>query len=312
MLLHHPPLHRRFLAGITVIAACGEGDPPPGDHEFVQPNQAFIEPQEFRRTGSLQAKGLTESSGVAVSRRHPGLLWTHNDSGDHAVLYLTNLEGEDLGRLTLEGAEARDWEDVTLGPCPTGQSDCLYIADTGDNDHVRSRARIYVVREPEAAPLEDKSSAEAWHITIHYPDRPFNIEAIAASPAGDLWMISKGLADTAIFAFRVPHSHLTRDTIHLRPLMRLDFDPAPRLGQLVTAAAISPDGKTLVARTYTQIFFYEIEGERLKRIGSCWLGLREPQGEAVDFLDDELLVLTSESEAGGLAPISVVACAVAS
>jgi len=310
MLLHHPPVHRRFLVGITVITACGAGDPPPDNGKSVESNTEFVEPQEFRRTGYLQAPGLNESSGVAASRQHAGLLWTHNDSGDDAVLYLTNLEGEDLGRLTLEGAKARDWEDVTLGPCPTGGSDCLYIADTGDNNQAHSEARIYVVREPETVPLEDTSAAEAWHINIHYPDRPFNIEAIAASPGGDLWMISKGLADTAIFVFRVPHSALTNETIHLKPVVRLDFDPAPALGQLVTGAAISPDGKTLVARTYTQIFFYRIVGDGLRRIGACWLGHREPQGEAVDFLNDELLVLTSESVAGSLAPISVVSCAV--
>jgi hypothetical protein len=312
MLLHHPPVCPRFLVGITVIAACGAGDPPPGSKEFVESDREFVEPQEFRRTGYLQAEGLNESSGVAASKRHPGLLWTHNDSGDDAVLYLTNLEGEDLGRLILEGARARDWEDVTLGPCPTGGSDCLYIADTGDNNHARSGARIYVVREPETVPLEDTSSAEGWHINIYYPDRPFNIEAIAASPKGDLWMISKGLADTAIFVFRVRQSELTHETIDLEPLMRLDFDPAPILGQLVTGAAISPDGKTLVARTYTQIFFYEIEGDGLRRTGACWLGYREPQGEAVDFLDDKLLVLTSESESGSLAPISVVSCVIPS
>ncbi len=309
MLLHQLPIRPRFLVGVTLIAACGAGGPPPDSKEFVESDREFVEPQEFRRTGYLQTKGLNESSGVAASKRHPGLLWTHNDSGGDAVLYLTNLEGEDLGRLILEGASARDWDDVTLGPCPTGGSDCLYIADTGDNNHSRSVARIYVVREPDAVPLKDTSSAEWWNINIYYPDRPFNIEAIAASPGGDLWMISKGLADTAIFVFRVPHSELTHETIHLKPLVRLDFNPAPALGQLVTGAAISPDGKTLVARTYTQIFYYEIEGDKLRRTGACWLGHREPQGEAVDFLNDELLVLTSESEAGRLAPISVVSCA---
>ena len=309
MLLNHPPVHRRFLVGITVMAACETGDSPPANRESVELNIEFVEPQEFRLTGYLQAPGLNESSGVAASRRHAGLLWTHNDSGDEAVLYLTNLKGEDLGKLALEGARARDWEDVTLGPCPTGGSDCLYIADTGDNNQEHSRARIYVVREPEAVPLEDNSSAQAWQINIHYPDRPFNIEAIAASPEGDLWMISKGLGDTAIFAFKVNRSDLTHETIHLKPLVRLDFDPAPALGQLVTGAAISPDGKTLVARTYTQIFFYEIVGDELRRTAACWLGHREPQGEGVDFLNDKLLVLTSESETGNLAPISVVSCA---
>src|SRR2546425_6370951 len=32
---------------------------------------------------------LVESSGVAVSRAYPGVLWTHNDSGDRPYLYTT-------------------------------------------------------------------------------------------------------------------------------------------------------------------------------------------------------------------------------
>ena len=284
-----------------MLVGCGAGDPPPRSVEF-------IEPVIFESKGYLQAPGLTESSGVAASRRHSGLLWTHNDSGDDAVLYLTNLDGEDLGKLTLEGAQARDWEDLSLGPCPDEDGDCLYIADTGDNDQVRSRARIYVVREPTVIPLAERASSEARRINLYYPDRSFNIEAIATSPSGDLWMISKGLADTAIFTFKITRSELTKDTIEVRPLGRLDFDPEPVLGQLVTAAAISVDGQTLVARTYTQIFFYEIDGDRLERLGLCWLGRQEPQGEAVDFMDGDLLVLTSESETGGRAPISIVSC----
>jgi hypothetical protein len=301
MVLHHPLRYCLPLAGSAALINCGAGDPPPRSVEAVKP-------VTFESRGYLQAPGLNESSGVVASRRHRGLLWTHNDSGDDAVLYLTNVDGEDLGKLTLEGARARDWEDLTLGPCPDEDADCLYIADTGDNNRVRSRARIYVVKEPAVVPLVDGASSESRRINIYYPDRPFNIEAIAASPAGDLWMISKGLADTAIYTFKVIYSELTKDTIEVRPLGRLDFDPAPMLGQLVTGATISADGRMLAARTYTQIFLYEIDGDQLDRIGLCWLGPQEPQGEAIDFVDGDLLVLTSESETGGLAPINVVSC----
>ena len=36
---------------------------------------------------SLAERTLVEVSGIAPSRRSPGLLWMHNDSGDQAVLY---------------------------------------------------------------------------------------------------------------------------------------------------------------------------------------------------------------------------------
>ncbi len=42
-----------------------------------------------RQLCTLKTKKITESSGLAVSRRDPNLLWTHNDSGDDAHIYCT-------------------------------------------------------------------------------------------------------------------------------------------------------------------------------------------------------------------------------
>jgi hypothetical protein len=56
---------------------------------------------------------LIESSGVAVSHAYPGVLWTHNDSGDGPYLYATDLRGTDRGALLVPGAQAIDWEDMS-------------------------------------------------------------------------------------------------------------------------------------------------------------------------------------------------------
>src|SRR2546425_2345850 len=67
---------------------------------------------------ALASPRLIESSGVAVSHAHPGVLWSHNDSGDGPYLYATDLTGADRGRVLVSGAENEDWEDMALGPCP--------------------------------------------------------------------------------------------------------------------------------------------------------------------------------------------------
>ncbi len=283
----------------VAFSACSPSD------QGRQP-EPFVRPTQFEETGVFQTPNLTESSGVAASRQHPGYLWTHNDSGDEPVVYLTDLSGANLGKLALTGARARDWEDITVGVCPDSPAQCIYLADTGDNSQRRLSARIYVAREPTEVPLKVES-LPTRHIELIF-DRPFNIEAAATHPSGDLWLISKGLQDTSIFAFRITRSELTHDSIKVKPLLEMDFDPAPTLGQLVTGAAISSDGSVLVARTYTQIFYYGMDRDRLTRQFVCWLGPREPQGEAVDFLDESRLVLTSESEKSGRAPIHVVSC----
>src|SRR6266566_1484018 len=70
-------------------------------------------------TGTLHSPRVKESSGIAASRAHPGVLWTHNDSGDDAYVYATDLAGADRGVVRIRGARAVDWEDIALGPCPT-------------------------------------------------------------------------------------------------------------------------------------------------------------------------------------------------
>jgi hypothetical protein len=56
-----------------------------------------------RRTGGFHDKRLDESSGVVASRRHPGLLWTLNDSGGDPVLFLTDTTGAALGSIRSAG-----------------------------------------------------------------------------------------------------------------------------------------------------------------------------------------------------------------
>ena len=40
---------------------------------------------------TIQSPRLIESSGVAVSRAYPDVLWSHNDSGDGPYVYATDL-----------------------------------------------------------------------------------------------------------------------------------------------------------------------------------------------------------------------------
>ena len=114
-------------------------------------------------TTAALPRRMVESSGVAVSRAHPGLLWTHNDSGDDAYVYATDLAGTDRGTVRIRGAKNVDWEDITLAACPTQQATCLYIADTGDNNNRRKSVVVYAVPEP--APPTDKGPTRSARAT---------------------------------------------------------------------------------------------------------------------------------------------------
>ena len=81
-------------------------------------------------------------------------------------------------------------------------------------------------------------------------------------------------------------------------------------GRLTTGAAFSPAGSRLVVRTYNELFFYKYARNGKLRLDGppCWIGAVEPQGEAVDFLDERTLVLTSESLPTQVGPVLRVSC----
>src|SRR5712691_4960515 len=83
-------------------------------------------------TGTLQSPRVKESSGIAASRAHPGVLWTHNDSGDDAYVYATDLTGADRGSVRIRGARARS-------PRPAERSGSLR-SGRGAAPQVRRRA----------------------------------------------------------------------------------------------------------------------------------------------------------------------------
>src|SRR5215207_9736579 len=62
--------------------------------------------------GSLQAPPKQESSGLAISRRSPDILWTHDDSGGAPVLYAVDTSGRKRGSLRVRGVKNEDWEDM--------------------------------------------------------------------------------------------------------------------------------------------------------------------------------------------------------
>ena len=92
---------------------------------------------------SVALADLPEASGLAVSRRTPGILWSHVDSGA-PVLFALDIRGSVKGRVRVEGVKTNDWEDVAVGSC--GSASCVYIADIGDNQPGNCRHRQFARR----------------------------------------------------------------------------------------------------------------------------------------------------------------------
>jgi hypothetical protein len=258
------------------------------------PPAALAQPQDAaqcRPAGPVaRMPGLSEASGLAVSRRVPGRLWTHNDSGQPVVVAL-DARGAVAGEVRVTGAQVEDWEAIAVGPCGTGS--CLYIGDIGDNDAGRNRITVYRVPEPEAA-SGSAAVAETFHAT--YPDGAHDAETLLVSGDGRLHIVTKG--DTGPVAlYRFPAR------LQSGAAMKLERVGAAASGKpgaeaRITDGAVSPDGQHVVLRTNSALTFYRaadlLSGQwrATKRVDLA--PLREPQGEGVALGADNTVYVAGE------------------
>lgn len=270
-------------------------------------NQALASYAAPARIALLEDKSVNESSGVVASRRTAGLFWTHNDSGDGPYLYAFDRAGRKRGVWRVEGAQARDWEDIAAGPGPSSGRAYLYVADTGDNDRARAQVTIYRLPEPEVSDADASSdrknprpTAAAEAIRLKYPDGRHDAETLLVHPkTGDLYVVTKDIAVAGIYKLAAPFSSKEVNTLARVGELRV---PALFAG-LLTGGDISPDGTRVVLCDY--LAAYELTLPAAAPAGgfdAIWkqtpvvinLGERE-QGEAVCYgADGSSVLATSE------------------
>jgi len=246
---------------------------------------------------------LWETSGLAPSRRRPGIFWTLLDSDGDSAVFAIDTAGVLRQRVRVAGAVNRDWEDIASGPCPGGRGSCLWIADTGDNREVFPEARIYVIPEPV---LGDSVSAPATVLVGRFPDGARDAEAIFVTPDGRPYLISKGRNQHPIQLFAIPPRGGTMTALQT-------LAPPADLLRGVTGAAASPDGRWVAVRTYGDFAVYAVRGRgpalRLREVPGTRTPFPQRQGEAVAFGRDGLY-FTSEANPSGSAPLARARCTV--
>ncbi len=185
--------------------------------------------------GHLPA-GIVEASGLAASRREPGLFWTHSDSGGRAVLQAIDTGGTLRGELRIAGVKNADWEDIasfTFDGRPW-----LLVADTGDNNSRRNDCALYVVPEPDPAELRPGAECVAtvsWRIPVSYPDGPRDCEAVAVDTVGErVYLLAKRVTPHGIYV------------LPLRPAAAGEATPkAERVGEM-PAFPVAPEAQRLL------------------------------------------------------------------
>jgi len=217
---------------------------------------------------------IEETSGIADSKKNKGFLWVHEDSGNPAQLFLLGYHGKVAKTIQLKNVINRDWEEMQLS------DGFIYLADIGDNNKRYDHCTIYTFPEPDYI---DNEVANIQSIKFAYEDGPRDAEAfLVDADTKDIFIITKSDNPSRIYKLSFPYSYTSLNT-------------AKSVGTLKTtgivSAAISPDGKELILKTYLELLRFKREaGQTIPQAlqnSSTKLPYRlEPQGEAVTFAAD--------------------------
>ena len=242
-------------------------------------------PSPLELLGRLEHPPIAEASGIAASRRQPGLFWVHNDSGNAPALFAVRRDGTLLREYAVR-APNLDWEDIA-----SDGDGHLYIGDIGNNGtRLRVRA-IYRIDEPDPADPNDGRLALTGSWYYHFPpEGRFDAEGLFID-RGRAVIVAKTFDERPAELFAVPLDVLAPLTA---PALPRRLGSLPGFIEPATGAALAADGRRLAVCSYHVARVYERAAptsDEWKLLGTVRF---EADGvEAITWENDDL-ILASE------------------
>jgi hypothetical protein len=251
--------------------------------------------------GTIDSAEIAESSGIVASRCNENVLWTHNDSGDDALIFALNKSGKKLATYKVANAKNYDWEDIATSKETDGKC-FLYIGEIGNNKRTKSEMTVYKIIEPKVSGEITNSTKkspiateQAESIKFKYPDGNYDSESLMIHPkTQDIYVLTKSLVGASV-VFKVGKKSIAEKVADVSV-------PAVPSGFL-TGAEISPDGTRIIICDYFNA--YEIVlSKNAKDFNEIWkqkplvIELSErKQGEAICYsADGKSIIATSEKK----------------
>jgi len=265
---------RRAAAVVLVLGAAllgGAGtalaaDPPPG----VRTHCTVDDPR------------LAELSGLVVDGTPDNpTVWAMADGGRRTAAYAIDPATCAVTDSRAATTDPLDPEDLARGP-----AGALWVADIGDNTSTRSTVAVITLPATGASKL----------YRLSYPDGPHDAEAMLVGADGVPVIVTKDAVGPA-GVYRTPGPLTGTGPTAMQRVADLSLPasdtPGGPLGgigsRLVTGGSVSPDGRTVALRSYTDAWLYPVAApgdagaivEALKAAPTRIPLPDEPQGEAV-------------------------------
>ena len=202
-----------------------------------------------------EPSSLTELSGLVASRKNPGVLYAHNDSGSNSTLIVMSDTAAPLGQIVLSNVTAVDWEDVAVGPCDAGT--CIFVGEIGDNNLAYASRAVYRFAEPSISPTTPIGTqmVTADALTFVYPDGRHNAETLLVDPtSGDIFVVTK-VSNVPATVYRLPKPFTPGTQATLEKVGDLSL---PGSAGLVTGGDVHPCGTRMLIRTYPTIYEFKL------------------------------------------------------
>ena len=240
--------------------------------------------------GIIESDAIIEASGIAASRKNPGVFWTHNDSGDKSRIFAFDSTGGHIATFYLAGVQNRDWEDICIGPGEIEGEQYIYIGNIGDNSARYFPKYIYRIIEPTLTFGETPTDTVIYNVdrlAFGYENGKRNAETLMIDPETlDFYIVSKE-QNTKVYQLAYPYPFTSSPSSSI--------DTAKVVGELpfktAVAGDISPDGNEILIKRKGIIYYWKRDENEtiidvLQKLPTTVPYFKEPQGEAVCWASD--------------------------
>ena len=241
---------------------------------------------------------VEETSGIELTGKNE--VWTLNDSGGAAELYLCDTLGNLVRTVKINDAQNHDWEDLTQD----AQGN-FYIGDMGNNNNDRENLCIYKIPTPGATAA---SSVDSEKIKFSFEDQTefppgddklnFDCEAIIWHN-NYIYLFSKNRSipiKTSVYRIPDQPGEYVAKKMGTFDTAGSNTNDTDIYSYWITAADLSPNGKQLALLSHDRVWiFYNFSDDNF--FGGDYKVYEletSTQKESVCFADNSTLYITDE------------------